>query len=315
MGVVRVQRGGREEVEGDVGESGFLLRQYGTQADASSVERPGRWRSGPQRLNAPDALAACLVWQMDASCLVHAYVLPEQVPPGALAGGVAVVIDQFRASTTTCAALLAGACGVRPCLSVEEARGLKAADPSVLLGGERGGVLIEGFDLANSPGEYTPGRVEGRTVAFTTTNGTKAVLHARGQGAARVLIGCLGNVSALAALLRDEPRAVHLVCAGTRGAVTLEDCLAAGAIAARLTGQGRGFSQDDTARTLAMLFEGVRERGVALADAMRGGFGGRNLRREGLEADIAACAVVDGYPVVPELDFGSGMFVRGGGDE
>jgi 2-phosphosulfolactate phosphatase len=247
-----------------------------------------------------------------ASSLIHAYVLPEQIPPGAMAGGVAVVIDQFRASTTICTALLSGARGVRPCLTVEEARDMKAADPHVLLGGERRGVLIEGFDLANSPGEYIPGRVGGRTVAFTTTNGTKAVLRAREAGAARLVIGCLGNLSALADLLREEPRAVHLVCAGTRGLITLEDCLAAGAIASRLAGEGRPFSEDDTGRVLAMLFEGLRERGVALADVMRDGFGGRNLRREGLEEDIAASALLDAYPVVPELEFGSGMFVRAG---
>lgn len=248
----------------------------------------------------------------DTSGVVHSYALPEQIPPGALAGGVAVVIDQFRASTTICAALAAGARAVHPCLEPAEARVLKARDPEVLLGGERSGVLIEGFDLANSPPEYTAERVAGRVVAFTTTNGTKAVLHAREEGAARVVIGCLANVSAVVEALAGDPRPVHLVCAGTRGMVTLEDCFAAGAIVSRLGVEGRRCSEDDTALAFGLLYDGVMSEGVDLALVLRDGFGGRNLRREGLEGDIAVCAEVNRYPVVPELDFARGEFVVSG---
>jgi 2-phosphosulfolactate phosphatase len=244
--------------------------------------------------------------------LIHAYTLPAHIPPAALRGGVAVVIDQFRASTTICAALWAGARAVHPCLEPAEAVAMKAADPEVLLGGERSGVLIEGFDLGNSPWEYTAERVAGRTLAFTTTNGTKAVLHAREEGAARVLVGCLANVSALIESLEEEPRPVHLVCAGTREMATLEDCIAAGAIASRLALEGRGCAEDDTALALSLLYDGVMAEGVDLALVLRDGFGGRNLRREGLEEDIELCAVIDRYPVVPELDLVQGAFVHTG---
>ena len=96
-----------------------------------------------------------------------------------------------------------------------------------MLGGERRGKRIEGFDLGNSPAEYTPEAVGGRRVFITTTNGTRALHHAR--LARRVVVGAFVNLSAVVASVRDEPR-VDILCAGTDGSETREDILAAGAI-------------------------------------------------------------------------------------
>lgn len=144
------------------------------------------------------------------------------------------MIDVLRASTTIATALAAGAAGVVPVRDLVAARSLAARlGPDVLTGGERGGRRIDGFDLGNSPGEYTPDRVNGRTIVFTTTNGTAAV-EACGS-AAEILVGAIVNRAAVAVacqmlsrLHADAP--VHLVCAGTDGMVTLEDILGAGAI-------------------------------------------------------------------------------------
>src|SRR5689334_1426420 len=88
---------------------------------------------------------------------VQVHLLPCQAPPGRLAGGLAVVIDVLRATTTIVHALAAGAACVRPCAEVEEARALvgQMRIGRALLGGERGGVAPPGFDLGNSPREYT----------------------------------------------------------------------------------------------------------------------------------------------------------------
>jgi|GEM_PF-4138673 len=144
---------------------------------------------------------------------VRIYPLPANIEPGDLAGGVAVVIDVLRASTTIIVALANGAARVIPCGLVDTARSLAAEDETgnTLTGGERGGVKIEGFDLDNSPASYTRERVAGRSIAFTTTNGTAALL--RTQEAARVLIGALVNRQAIVDALRAEGRPIHLVCA------------------------------------------------------------------------------------------------------
>src|SRR3954447_24007137 len=122
---------------------------------------------------------------------VFVHLLPALVEPETLRDQTVVVVDVLRATTTIVHALAAGARAVVPCLEVEEARQRAANLPagSAVLGGERQGLRIEGFDLGNSPTEYTPERVAGKTVVFTTTNGTRAMLHAR--GARRVVLGSL----------------------------------------------------------------------------------------------------------------------------
>src|SRR5262249_5944787 len=144
------------------------------------------------------------------------HLLPSLTTPADLAGGLAVVIDVLRASTTICHALAAGAKEVIPCLEVEEARerANRYVPGDAVLGGERGGLRIEGFDLGNSPREYTPTTVGGRTVLFTTTNGTRAMRQC--TEAARVVIGAFVNLSPVC---REVERALmagrdaHLLCA------------------------------------------------------------------------------------------------------
>ena len=96
--------------------------------------------------------------------------LPEAVPPAALAGGVVVVIDLLRATTTIVHALGNGARAVVPAASVEEAHAVSLRWPAGerLLGGERHGVTIAGFDLDNSPFSYSAEQVRGKTIIFTT---------------------------------------------------------------------------------------------------------------------------------------------------
>ena len=228
---------------------------------------------------------------------------------GACAGGIAVVIDVLRASTTIVTALAHGAARVRPVLTVEEARAL-AAGAGVLLGGERGGLKIDGFDLGNSPREYSRDRVGGRSIVITTTNGT-AALHAC-AGAAEVLIGAIVNRSAVAAAAQALAMEhggcdIHLVCAGTEGAVTEEDLLAAGAILDAAV-QHHGCSEDALDATgceALAFFRSTVAAGPTAADAINRAFassiGGRNLIDLGMDADLPVSAAIDSLPVVPRL--------------
>jgi 2-phosphosulfolactate phosphatase len=245
---------------------------------------------------------------------VRTFLLPQLATAQDFAGAVAVMIDQLRASTTICAALAAGATEIIPTLEPEEAERVKSSRPpgACLTGGERGGLLIPGFDLDNSPASYTPQRVAGKAIAFTTTNGTKAALIAR--DAAALHVGCLANVSALAAAIGADDRPVALLCAGTRDRVTLEDCLAAGAIAAALVAHGRPIHlpdarpDDDSTLLCLRLWESALASPGGVLGALRISRGARNLTREGLADDIARCAVMDVHPVVPTWDAKSASF-------
>ena len=129
--------------------------------------------------------------------MVRAHLLPTLVDPEQLRGRVAVVIDVLRATTTIIHALARGAECVIPCLEVEAARqAAQKIGSSALLGGERGGMRIDGFDFGNSPTEYVSEKISGRTIVFSTTNGTRAMLHCR--QAAKILLGAFVNRAAVA---------------------------------------------------------------------------------------------------------------------
>lgn len=236
------------------------------------------------------------------------------MPQGATAGGIAVVIDVLRASTTMVTAVAHGAAGVWPVATVDEARALAARlGPTAILGGERGGTRIAGFDLGNSPAEYGRDRVAGRPVVITTTNGTAALAACR--GAREILVGAIVNRMAVAASVRalaarDSIADVHLVCAGTDGEVTAEDVLAAGAIldaAAKHPGAGADIL-DESARRAVTAFRSLDTTDLpdALVKSFASAPGGSNLIDLGMQADLPICARIDALPTVPRLDPATG---------
>ena len=247
--------------------------------------------------------------------IVNVHSLPRLVAREELAGSAVIVIDLLRATTTITQALASGASEVVPFLEVSEA--IAAAErvgrTNVVLGGERNGGRIPDFDLGNSPAEYTPEAVENRRVFMTTTNGTRALDHAR--LARRVVAGAIVNLSSVVASVVHEPR-VDILCAGTGGNVTQEDALAAGAMV-HLLNQGSGAPAAHRSWTLnesavlaqhdwEQLLVAARESGRALPDQLatelRSTPGGRNLLEIGLGQDLIDCAQVDRLVVVPELD-------------
>lgn len=241
---------------------------------------------------------------------LNVHSVPDHVRPDALAGSTIVVIDVLRATTTMVFALEAGARAVIPCLTIEDAQAAAAALPrhEVVLGGERGGLPIEGFDLGNSPAEYTPQCVAGKTIVLTTTNGTKALLRC-GEGH-EVLIGAFANLSALASVLADCV-CVDIVCSGTNGRVTDEDLLLAGAIADRLA-ESRQWQLNAAAEATRRGWRATTanctrdERTKRIIAAMQAAPGGRNLIDIGMAADIELAAQRDRSTLVPRYDAASG---------
>jgi 2-phosphosulfolactate phosphatase len=250
---------------------------------------------------------------------IHVHLLPSLIPPGALRGGVAVVVDVLRATTVMAHALASGCEAVIPCLEIDDARRVASELPAgtAILGGERGGLPIEGFDLGNSPASYTPEACRGKTLVMTTTNGTRAILAS--LEAERVYVAAFANLGATAeevavqCLKADHGKDVHIVCSGTEGHVSLEDSLLAGALISRAGGlshevleEGSGehaaLGNDSAYLALSQWF--AAERRLAprgLAPLLSLGRGGQNVRRIGLDADIADAARIDVLRLVAEL--------------
>jgi 2-phosphosulfolactate phosphatase len=234
---------------------------------------------------------------MPSERVVRVHLTPDRLTPALLSDSVAVVIDVLRASTTMIHALAAGCVAVWPIAEVEEARriadGMRAG--RVLLGGERGGVPPTGFDLGNSPSEYTCSRCKGTTLILTTTNGTRALLQA--AAAARTLIAGFVNYSAVCEQLVDEARPIDIVCAGYQGEAALEDALLAGALVEFLCEHGQ-IALNDAARLAWDCFE---HHGRVLDGALEISAGGVHLRGLGYDEDIRTAARVDQFAIVPEV--------------
>jgi 2-phosphosulfolactate phosphatase len=244
--------------------------------------------------------------------ILNVYALPKLVEPEELLGGTAVVIDVLRSVTTIVHALAAGAREVIPCAEVEQALRIagRIAPGQVVLGGERGGLAVRGFDLGNSPEDYTPDRLHGKTLVITTTNGTRAMAHA--QTASRIFLGAFVNVSALCEQLQGH-RAIHILCAGTDGRFSDDDILLAGMLVDRLQRRdGLGHLLNAQAITaqemwlhtfaLPLALGAEKLEPERLAEALCDTPGGRNLAALGFDEDILAAARIDRFAIVPELD-------------
>jgi len=230
--------------------------------------------------------------------------------PADVADRVVVVIDVLRAATTVAVALSNGASVVCPFASVDDTRRVAASMiVPALTAGEREMVRIPGFDLGNSPAEYSRAVVEGRMILFTTTNGTAALIATR---EARVsFLAAFVNVEAtvtavMETLLAERGLAgVLLVCSGTDRQVTLEDVVCAGRLARRLretAGQtSMSLSLSDSAR-VAVLAEAPYAH--SLEALRRDAMHARSLEAAGFGGDVQRCFSVDTTPVA--VRFGDG---------
>lgn len=217
----------------------------------------------------------------------------------ARSGATVVVVDTFRASTTI-AVLVSKGTRVVPVASIEEAAAAQA-DYRI---GERGSAKVKGFDFGNSPTEISGVElVKGSTVVLSTTNGTR-IIHAA-RGARQILTGAFVNAGAVAGELQngDYGSEVVVVGCGWEGKRSSEDEAAAGAILHRLAGQG--VELDERAEKIVNLYQTRPE------SALYNNSAAKRLKRLGYFKDLEYCLTEDTLPVVPRLQDGAFVGIRG----
>lgn len=206
---------------------------------------------------------------------------------------IVVVVDILRATSCMTTALAHGVASIVPVASVEECRSWQ--QKGLLAAAERNGMMIEGFDLGNSPFSYMHPALKGKSVAVTTTNGTQAISKSR--QAKRLIIGSFLNLSAVIAFLRGQAEDVLIVCAGWKGKFNLEDTLFAGAVAAELTAQFTAAC-DSTLAAVALYHAARHDLMSFLSNSSHV----QRLHKLGIEEDIAFCLTVDHYETIPVLE-------------
>ncbi|MDR2440340.1 MAG: 2-phosphosulfolactate phosphatase [Planctomycetaceae bacterium] len=244
---------------------------------------------------------------------INVYPLPLYAQNEDLTNSVAVIIDVLRATTVIVSAFAGGAKEIIPMLDIEQARQQKEiletmhGKGSVLLGGERKGIPIAGFELGNSPQHFTSEKIAGKILILTTTNGTVAIHAAR--NARCLYIAGLVNAQAVVERLKNEEK-IAIFCAGTDGEITEEDLLLAGCLVSRLSrsSQQNQCQWNHHAETAKQLWENqffidnnefVSE--SKLIEFLRQSCGGKNLVALKLDEDITAAAKIDSINLVPEI--------------
>jgi 2-phosphosulfolactate phosphatase len=197
-----------------------------------------------------------------------------------------IVVDVLRATSTIAQALASGYEQVYCTAEIDAARALREQLGEGLLGGERNAVKIEGFDVGASPREFL-GEPRERTVIFSTTNGTRAILETAARSE-EVLLGSLLNLDAVAAAARERGEDLTVVCAGFQGQFALDDAYCAGRIVQLLGGEPSDSAK--AAEAIARAWPDPHEALLA-----------RTYGPPGLEQDIAFCAQVSPLDVVPRL--------------
>ncbi len=212
----------------------------------------------------------------------------------------AVVIDVLRATTTLLFALKSGAERIIPAESVEIARQLRRKFSNALLCGERNGTKIPGFDLGNSPLEYIPENVRGKTLIYASTNGS-VMMKKVARVAKRVFLASLRNVSAAARKIYNSgARKVLIACSGREGFFSLEDTYCAGVFYEKLEEiaekQVRGTNDGTT-----LAYSLVRSYGHSVDEIFRNSEHARYLASLGLGEDISLAGEIDADEIVPEV--------------
>jgi 2-phosphosulfolactate phosphatase len=237
----------------------------------------------------------------DGLARIDLYLTPSEAERAPLEDRQLVIVDVLRSCTSIATGLGHGASKIIPVESVEEAARLAhTLDPKTrLLCGERDGRKVGGFDLGNSPREYTRERVEGATLVFASSNASPLMAGLL-EGREQRLLAYV-NVGAVADAVRAEGTDLAILCAGKTGLFSLEDAACAGALIGRLTRDGDGVELNDAAE---MAREYDRHHGADPEGILRRSEHGRYLIDLGFEDDLPVCARVDSVPLAPFLKEG-----------
>lgn len=217
-----------------------------------------------------------------------------------LSNSIVVIIDVLRATSTICTALYNGAKAVIPvdtvsrCIEIsKQVQGITA--------GERDGKIAEGLEYGNSPFEYPPDFIQGRTLVLTTTNGTKLLHMALDKGAKQIVTGSFPNLDAVVDYLLVQNLPVVLGCAAWKDRVNIEDMLFAGAVISKV--KDRFDINCDSSKVAETLYTSAKEDLYAFMKAKNASHYHR-LSNYGLEKDIRYCLTANGAPVLPFYENG-----------
>lgn len=227
---------------------------------------------------------------------INVLITPNSVDELYFTGKTTVVIDVLRASTTIITALQNGAKEVIPVATVEF--GVKVSGgmftSQTLLCGERNTKKVEGFALGNSPLEFTPEIVNGKSIILFTTNGTKAITRAKFSE--NLYIASFLNINSIVEQLLKLDKDIEILCSGRNNMFSMEDTICAGRIISEIQKQKENLFLNDTARASVSLNKSF---GKSILRMFKETDHGQLLLENGFEEDLKYCSKINSSSVIP----------------
>ncbi len=228
---------------------------------------------------------------------VTVYFTPAEINENNIKGSCSVVIDVLRSSSTIIHALHNKCREIIPVETIERAISLRSNlfDTNVLLCGEKEGIKVDGFDLGNSPADYTPVNIAGKTLIFTSTNAAVAIVKVRNSE--KTLISGFQNLTTVVLQTLKDNLPLNIVCAGFHNGFSLEDTICAGMAVDLLRKESPGeIELSDSARA-ASAIAGLHV--DDLKNSVRYSEHGKRLAELGFEKDIDFCIEINNISVLP----------------
>lgn len=220
---------------------------------------------------------------------------PALLPLYDVRGKIVVIIDILRATSTMCVAFQTGVKRILPSSSPEECKIFKDFD--FIISAERNAVKVEGFDLGNSPFEYQNPLLIGKSIAFTTTNGTKAIKLSQKMEASEIVIGSFLNIETLCNWLLKQDKSIILLCSGWKDKYNIEDTLFAGAVVSNIK---HGYEIDcDAAISAESLY--VNNQNDLLGIVRKSSHAKRFTLLNSQTDDVEFCLQKNTCPVLPRM--------------
>lgn len=232
---------------------------------------------------------------------IDLYFSPAEVPEESFRGKTAVVIDVLRASTSITTAIDNGCREIIPTETVDNAMAIaiRLGRNDIFLCGERGGRMVKGFHIGNSPSEYSQAAVAGKTLVYTSTNGSRAIIKSRNSDLS--MIGAFVNISSVAQSTVQSENDIIILCSGEDGIFSLEDTVCGGMLITKIIeyhGAPEDVACNDAALAAQVLY---RTYAHDILGMLRTTHHGRYLIEIGFDRDLGFCATIDTTAVIPLL--------------
>ena len=227
---------------------------------------------------------------------IDLFLSPSEIQLDKIKDRLAIIIDVLRASTSMITALSNGCQGIISVADIDQAKQLAQKFPleSVLLGGERNEKLIPGFDLSNSPFEYTSKRVNDKRIIFTSSNGSKLFNYV--QEAKKTVVAGFVNVTIMSQFIIENNLDVAILCAGKNGQFGLEDAVCGGMIIDKL--KNNNLALNDGAVATHIMYQFYADDIVQMLHQTSHG---TRLIEIGREEDLVLCGQIDSIEMIPIL--------------